>query len=175
MTRSSPTSRRASRTRVGLRRASTLRPCGNPERLLPCSGPRLRPTGCRCAHQTCQSPDRGDQGGRLARAAVRHALEQTEQQVSGPLERARETADEITTSAHREAEAEADGIRAKAAELLVNANAEADATKTEAEASLTQKLRRRRRSQGKGRSRRHPRSLTPRGREHRQACARRGR
>jgi DivIVA domain-containing protein len=70
------------------------------------------------------------------RAAVRHALEQTEQQVSGLLERARETADEITTSAHREAETEADGIRAKAADLLVNANAEADATKTEAEKLL---------------------------------------
>src|SRR5439155_15376590 len=74
--------------------------------------------------------------GASPRAAVRHALEQTEQQVSGLLERARETADEITTSAHREAETEADGIRAKAAELLVNANAEADATKTEAEKFL---------------------------------------
>src|SRR6266567_2950783 len=70
------------------------------------------------------------------RMAVRHALEQTEQQVSGLLERARETADEITTSAHREAETEADAIRAKAAELLVNANAEADATKTDAEKLL---------------------------------------
>jgi DivIVA domain-containing protein len=74
--------------------------------------------------------------GASPRAAVRHALEQTEQQVSGLLERARETADEITTSANREAEAEANGIRAKAAELLVNANAEADATKTEAEKLL---------------------------------------
>jgi len=70
------------------------------------------------------------------RMAVRHALEQTEQQVSGLLEQARETADEITTSAHREAETEADGIRAKAADLLVNANAEAEATKTEAEKLL---------------------------------------
>jgi DivIVA domain-containing protein len=70
------------------------------------------------------------------RMAVRHALEQTEQQVSGLLERARETADEITTSAHREAETEADSIRAKAADLLVNANAEAEATKTEAEKLL---------------------------------------
>src|SRR2546422_8528034 len=74
--------------------------------------------------------------GASPRAAVRHALEQTEQQVSGLLERARETADEITASAHREAETEADGIRAKAAELLVNANAEADATKTEADKLL---------------------------------------
>jgi DivIVA domain-containing protein len=70
------------------------------------------------------------------RAAVRHALEQTEQQVSGLLEQARETADEITTSARREAETEADGVRARAAELLVNASAEADATKTEAEKLL---------------------------------------
>jgi DivIVA domain-containing protein len=70
------------------------------------------------------------------RAAVRHALEQTEHQVSGLLEQARKTADDITTSAHKEAETEADGIRAKAAELLVNANAEADATKTEAEKLL---------------------------------------
>src|SRR5882724_11793687 len=74
--------------------------------------------------------------GASPRAAVRHALEQTEQQVSGLLERARETADEITATARREAETEADGIRAKAAELLVNANAEADATKTEAEKLL---------------------------------------
>jgi DivIVA domain-containing protein len=70
------------------------------------------------------------------RAAVRHALEQTEQQVTGLLERARETADEITATAHREAETEAEAIRAKAAELLVNANAEADVAKTEAEKLL---------------------------------------
>jgi DivIVA domain-containing protein len=74
--------------------------------------------------------------GASPRAAVRHALEQTEQQVSGLLERARETADELTASAHREAETEAEGIRAKAAELLVNANAEADDTKTEADKLL---------------------------------------
>jgi DivIVA domain-containing protein len=67
------------------------------------------------------------------RAAVRHALRQTEQEVAGLLERARETADQVTTSALRDAETEADGIRAKAAELLVNANAEAEATKAEAE------------------------------------------
>jgi DivIVA domain-containing protein len=74
--------------------------------------------------------------GASPRAAVRRALEQTEQQVSGLIERARETADEITTSAHREAETDADGIRAKAAELLVNANAEAEATKTNADKLL---------------------------------------
>ena len=70
------------------------------------------------------------------RAAVRHALRQTEQEVSGLLERARETADQVTTSALREAETEADGIKAKAADLLVNANAEAEATKAEAEKLL---------------------------------------
>ena len=70
------------------------------------------------------------------RAAVRHALRQTEQEVSGLLERARETADQVTTSALREAETEAEGIRAKAAELLVNANAEAEATKAEADTVL---------------------------------------
>jgi DivIVA domain-containing protein len=70
------------------------------------------------------------------RAAVRHALKQTEQQVTGLLEQARETADEITASAHREAETEAEAIRARAAELLVNANADADVGKAEAEKLL---------------------------------------
>jgi len=70
------------------------------------------------------------------RAAVRHALRQTEQEVSGLLERARETADRLTTSALNEAETEADGIRVKAAELLVNANAEAEASKAEADRCL---------------------------------------
>jgi DivIVA domain-containing protein len=70
------------------------------------------------------------------REAVRHAVRQTEQEVSGLLERARETADRVTTSALREAESEAEGIRAKAAELLVNANAEAEATRAEAEKHL---------------------------------------
>lgn len=70
------------------------------------------------------------------RAAVRHAHRQAEEEVSGLLERARETADRLTTSALREAETEAEGIRAKAAELLVNANADAEATKSEAEKDL---------------------------------------
>jgi DivIVA domain-containing protein len=71
------------------------------------------------------------------RAAVRHAVRQTEEEVSGLLERARETADRVTASALREAETEAESVRAKAAELLVNANAEAEATKAEAEKHLT--------------------------------------
>jgi cell division septum initiation protein DivIVA len=68
------------------------------------------------------------------RAAVRHALEQTEQQVSGLLERARETADELIARSREEAEAEADATRTQAAELLVNTNAEAEAIKKETDA-----------------------------------------
>ena len=70
------------------------------------------------------------------RAAVRHALRQTEQEVSGLLERARETADRVTTTALQDAETEAEGIKAKAAELLVNASAEAEATRAEADKHL---------------------------------------
>src|SRR5256886_12056031 len=68
--------------------------------------------------------------GASPRAAVRHALEQTEQQVSGLLERARETADEITATARREAETEADGSRGKAGGCVVNANAQAGPPQT---------------------------------------------
>lgn len=70
------------------------------------------------------------------RAAVKHALEQTEQQVGGLLEHARETADEITRTAREEAEAEADATRGKAATLLVNTTSEAEAIKLEAEKTL---------------------------------------
>jgi DivIVA domain-containing protein len=70
------------------------------------------------------------------RAAVKHALEQTEQQVGGLLEQARETADEITRTAREEAEAEADATRGKAADLLVNTTSEAEAIKLEAEKTL---------------------------------------
>jgi DivIVA domain-containing protein len=75
------------------------------------------------------------------RAAVRHALRQTEQEVSGLLERARETADQVTTSAFREAETEADGIKAKAEatkaeaeKLLADSKAEADTLLAKAKA-----------------------------------------
>ncbi len=72
------------------------------------------------------------------RAAVRHALRETQAQVSGLLEQARETADEILTGSRKEAEAEAEGIRTKAAQLLVNTNAEADTLRAEAETTLTE-------------------------------------
>ena len=67
------------------------------------------------------------------RAAVTRALEQTEQQVSGLLQRARETGEEITESARQEAEEIFSDAKAKAAELLVNVSAEADGLKAEAE------------------------------------------
>jgi DivIVA domain-containing protein len=67
------------------------------------------------------------------RAAVTHALEQTEQQVSGLLERARETGEEIVASARQEAEEIVSRAKAEAAELHVNVSAAADAIKAEAE------------------------------------------
>jgi DivIVA domain-containing protein len=67
------------------------------------------------------------------RAAVTHALEQTEQQVSGLLQRARETGEEITASARQEAEEIVGKAKADAAELHVNVSTEADGIKAEAE------------------------------------------
>jgi len=67
------------------------------------------------------------------RAAVTHALEQTEQQVSGLLQRARETGEEITASARKEAEEIVSKAKADAAELHVNVSTEADGIKADAE------------------------------------------
>jgi DivIVA domain-containing protein len=67
------------------------------------------------------------------RAAVTHALEQTEQQVSGLLQRARDTGEEIVASARKEAEEIVSAAKADAAELHVNISSEADAIKAEAE------------------------------------------
>jgi DivIVA domain-containing protein len=70
------------------------------------------------------------------RSAVTHALEQTEQQVSGLLQRARETGEEITASARQEAEGILGEAKAEAAKLHVNVSAETDAIKAEAETLL---------------------------------------
>ena len=70
------------------------------------------------------------------RSAVTHALEQTEQQVSGLLQRARETGEEITASARQEAEQIRGKAKAEAAQLHVNVSAETDAIKAEAETVL---------------------------------------
>ena len=67
------------------------------------------------------------------RAAVTHALEQTEQQVSGLLQRARDTGEEIVASARQEAEEIVSRAKADAAELHVNISSEADSIKAEAE------------------------------------------
>jgi DivIVA domain-containing protein len=67
------------------------------------------------------------------RAAVTHALEQTEQQVSGLLQRARETGEEITASARQEGDEILASAKTEAAELLVNVSTEADGIKAEAE------------------------------------------
>ena len=67
------------------------------------------------------------------RAAVTHALEQTEEQVSGLLQRARETGEEITASARVEADEIVAQAKAEAAELLVNVSTDADAVKAEAD------------------------------------------
>jgi len=70
------------------------------------------------------------------RAAVTHALEQTEEQVSGLLQRARETGEEITASARTEADEVVAHAKAEAAELLVNVSREADSVKAEADQVL---------------------------------------
>ena len=66
-----------------------------------------------------------------ARAAVRHALEQVGEQTSGILQRARETAEEITGSARREADETTARAKAEAAEIVVNASTEADRARAE--------------------------------------------
>lgn len=66
------------------------------------------------------------------RAAVRHALEQVGEQTSGILQRARETAEEITGSARREADETTARAKAEAAEIVVNASTEADRASDEA-------------------------------------------
>jgi DivIVA domain-containing protein len=66
------------------------------------------------------------------RAAVRHALEQVGEQTTGILQRARETAEEITASARREAEEATARAKAEAADIVLNANTESDRVGAEA-------------------------------------------
>lgn len=67
------------------------------------------------------------------KAAVRHALEQVGEQTSGILQRAREAAEEITTSARQEADAATARAKADAADLVVEASTRADGARVEAE------------------------------------------
>jgi DivIVA domain-containing protein len=71
--------------------------------------------------------------GASPRAAVRHALQQTEEQVRGLLERAREAGEQIAASARQEADENSERVKAELAELVVNVSAEADASRAEAE------------------------------------------
>ncbi|MGH3083762.1 MAG: DivIVA domain-containing protein, partial [Gaiellaceae bacterium] len=59
-------------------------------------------------------------------AAVRHALEQVGEQTSGLLQRAGQTAEEITLGARREAEENTARAKAEAEEIVAKAKAEAD-------------------------------------------------
>jgi DivIVA domain-containing protein len=69
---------------------------------------------------------------RSPRAAVRHALDRAQEEVSGILQRAQATAEEITASARKEAEEGAARTSAQAAKVLVDADDKADRTRTEA-------------------------------------------
>jgi DivIVA domain-containing protein len=67
------------------------------------------------------------------RAAVRHALEQVGEQTTGILQRARETAEEITASARREAEEATARAKAEAADIVLSASTESDRARAEAD------------------------------------------
>jgi len=70
---------------------------------------------------------------RSPEAAVRHALEQVEEERAAILGQARQAAEEVTASAQREAEAMTARARAEAADIVVNASAEADRTRDQAD------------------------------------------
>jgi DivIVA domain-containing protein len=74
------------------------------------------------------------------RAAVRHALEQVGEQTSGILQRARETAEEITVTARREADEVTERAKAEAGEMVVHAGTEVDRAASEA-ATVTARAR----------------------------------
>lgn len=79
---------------------------------------------------------------RSPEAAVRHALEQVAEQTKGLLERAGQTAEEITLAARRTAEESTTRARAEAEEIVAKAKAEADEllarSKAEAETTTAQ-------------------------------------
>jgi DivIVA domain-containing protein len=71
---------------------------------------------------------------RSPQAAVRHALDRVGRETSGILQRARETADEMSASAWAEADRTTARANAKAEELSARANAEAEETIARAKA-----------------------------------------
>jgi DivIVA domain-containing protein len=66
---------------------------------------------------------------RSPEAAVRHALEQAEEQTSSILHRARETAEQMIATARQEADEITARAKAEAADIVVNASTEADRAK----------------------------------------------
>jgi DivIVA domain-containing protein len=70
---------------------------------------------------------------RSPQAAVRHALEQVEDERAAILGQARQAAEKITAGAQQEAEEMTARARAEAADIVVNASAEADRTRDEAD------------------------------------------
>jgi DivIVA domain-containing protein len=67
-------------------------------------------------------------------AAIRHALQQAEEQTQGALQKAREYARGISEAAQQEAEEILARAKAEAADIVVNASTGADRTKLEADA-----------------------------------------
>jgi cell division septum initiation protein DivIVA len=74
------------------------------------------------------------QVGGSPRAAVRHALDRVGEQTSGILQRARDTADEITHSASEEAEETIGRARAEAGDILAKARGDAEEATSRAQA-----------------------------------------
>jgi len=70
---------------------------------------------------------------RSPQAAVRHALEQVEEERAALLRQAQQAAEEITSGAQQEAEEMTAPARAEAADIVVNASAEADRTRDQAD------------------------------------------
>lgn len=71
-------------------------------------------------------------------AAIRHALQQAEEQTRGALQEGREHAREITAAAQQEADEILARAKAEAADIVVNASTQADRTKLEADAYADQ-------------------------------------
>jgi DivIVA domain-containing protein len=70
---------------------------------------------------------------RSPEAAVKRALEHSEDERRGIIDQARAVAEKITAAAQREADETAAKARAEAADIVVNAGAEADRTTNEAD------------------------------------------
>ena len=75
---------------------------------------------------------------RSPQAAVRHALEQVEEERAAILGQAQQAAEEITSAAQQEAEEMTARAKAEAADIVVNGSAEADRTRDQADEHVAQ-------------------------------------